>query len=65
MDLPNSFRLALALSEAAVFFDGLEEGGFGGWVWGLAVLTYRLYSQGPSQVDDAPAASEQIEADQS
>lgn len=64
MDLPNSFRLAVALSEFAIVLDGLPEGGVGGWVWGLAVLAYRLYPQGPSQLDDAPDASKQAQDDQ-
>lgn len=64
MDLPNSFRLALALSELAIVLDGLPEGGVGGWVWGLTFLAYRLHPQGAPQLDDATDASKQAEDDQ-
>ena len=64
MDLPNSFRVALALSEIAVFLDGLPEGGVGGWIWGLTFLSYRLHQQGAPKLDDPGDASKQAEDDQ-
>ena len=64
MDLPNSFRVALALSELAIVFDGISERGAGGWVWGLTFLAYRLHQQGAPKLDAPGDASKQAEDDQ-